>query len=239
MKKLIALLCVVALFGPLRAQDSLRVTPQPIQLEDVVDVLEMNGISIHRFDLRPLLKTHYNVSFYVDEYRHAEKQGRVHSFMFGPNIMSVEVYPEEQWEAVRQEHHLAPNESEFDYIKSVTLTLQVKDDSLATISVGSPGVGRMSKSSLKLYPVEGYTQAINYMYDSRPFRLESVTDGDTVEIPLVFFGSGWYDKRFNVTRFCGESEIDPQLQAEIVKDVPHAYVVGMRLEKMPKKTSTE
>lgn len=239
MKKLATLLCVVALVGTLRAQDSLRVTPQPIQLEDVVDVLEMNGISIHRFDLRPLLKTHYNVSFYVDEYRHAEKQGRVHSFMFGPNIGSVTEYPEEQWEAVRQEHHLAPNESEFDYIKSVTLTLQVKDDSLATISVGSPGVGRMSKSSLKLYPVEGYTQAVNYMYDSRPFRLESVTDGDMVEIPLVFFGSWWYDKRSNFIRFCGESEIDSQLQSQIVKDVPHSYVIGMRLEKMPKKTSTK
>lgn len=234
MKKLITLLCAVALVGDLRAQDSLRVTTQTIQLEDVIDVLDMNDIHVHRFDLQSLLKTHYDITFYVDEYRHAEKQGRVHSFLFGPNIMSVEVYPEEQWEAVRQEHHLAPNESEFDYIKSVTLTLQVKDDSLATISVGSPGVGRMSKSSLKLYPVEGYTQAINYMYDSRPFRLESVTDGDTVEIPLVFFGSWWYDKRFNVTRFCGESEIDPQLQAEIVKDVPHAYVIGMRLEKKKK-----
>lgn len=233
MKKPATLLCVVALFGPLRAQDSLRVTPQPIQLEDVVDVLEMNGISIHRFDLRPLLKTHYNVSFYVDEYRHAEKQGRVHSFMFGPNIMSVEVYPEEQWEAVRQEHHLAPNESEFDYIKSVTLTLQVKDDSLVYISVGSPDAGRMSKR-LKLYPVEGETRYVSYMYSSRPFRLDAVANADTVEIPLVFFGSGWYDKRFNVTRFCGESEIDPQLQAEIVKDVPHAYVVGMRLEKKKK-----
>lgn len=239
MKKLATLLCVVALFGPLRAQDSLRVTPQPIQLEDVVDVLEMNGISIHRFDLRPLLDTRYDITFYVDEYRHAEKQGRVHSFMFGSNIGSVTEYPEEQWEAVRQEHHLAPNESEFDYIKSVTLTLQVKDDSLATISVGSPGVGRMSKSSLKLYPVEGYTQAVNYMYDSRPFRLESVTDGDMVEIPLVFFGSWWYDKRSNFIRFCGESEIDSQLQSQIVKDVPHSYVIGMRLEKMPKKTSTK
>ena len=234
MKKLITLLCAVALVGDLRAQDSLRVTTQTIQLEDVIDVLDMNDIHVHRFDLQSLLKTHYDITFYVDEYRHAEKQGRVHSFMFGSNIGSVTEYPEEQWEAVRQEHHLAPNESEFDYIKSVTLTLQVKDDSLATISVGSPGVGRMSKSSLKLYPVEGYTQAVNYMYDSRPFRLESVTDGDTVEIPLVFFGSWWYDKRSNFIRFCGESEIDPQLQAEIVKDVPHAYVVGMRLEKKKK-----
>lgn len=235
---MIALLCVVALFGPLRAQDSLRVTPQPIQLEDVVDVLEMNGISIHRFDLRPLLKTHYNVSFYVDEYRHAEKQGRVHSFMFGSNIGSVTEYPEEQWEDIRREYHLAPNENEYDLIKAATLVFRVKDDSLVHISISSPDVGRMTKR-LKLYPVEGETRYVSYMYSSRPFRLDAAANADTVEIPLVFFGSGWYDKRFNVTRFCGESEIDPQLQAEIVKDVPHAYVVGMRLEKMPKKTSTE
>lgn len=239
MKKLIALLCAVALVGTLRAQNSVKVIPQSIQLEDVVDVLDMNNIYIHRFDLQPLLDTHYNITFYVDEYRHAEKQGRVHSFLFGPNIGSVTEYPVEQWEAIRQEYHLAPGENEYDRIKTVTLTLQVKDDSLATVSVGSPGVGRMSKSSLKLYPVEGYTQAVNYMYDSRPFRLESVTDGDTVEIPLVFFGSWWYDKRSNFIRFCGESEIDPQLQSQIVKDVPHSYVIGMRLEKMPKKTSTE
>lgn len=87
---------------------------------------------------------------------------------------------------------------------------------------------------LKLYPVEGETRYVSYMYSSRPFRLDAVANADTVEIPLVFFGSGWYDKRFNVTRFCGEREIDPQLQAEIVKDVPHAYVVGMRLEKKKK-----
>ena len=227
MKKLIALLCAVALVGTLRAQNSVKVIPQSIQLEDVVDVLDMNNIYIHRFDLQPLLDTHYNITFYVDEYRHAEKQGRVHSFLFGPNIGSVTEYPVEQWEAIRQEYHLAPGENEYDRIKTVTLTLQVKDDSLATVSVGSPGVGRMSKSSL------------NYMYDSRPFRLESVTDGDTVEIPLVFFGSWWYDKRSNFIRFCGESEIDPQLQSQIVKDVPHSYVIGMRLEKMPKKTSME
>lgn len=233
-KNLIALLCAVALVGTLRAQDSVRITPQPIQLEDVIDVLEMDDIYIHRFDLRPLLDTHYDITFYVDEYRHAEKQGRVHSFMFGSNIGSVTEYPEEQWEDIRREYHLAPDENEYDLIKAATLVFRVKDDSLATISVGSPGVGRMSKSSLKLYPVEGYTQAINYMYDSRPFRLESVTDGDTVEIPLVFFGSWWYDKRSNFIRFCGESEIDPQLQSQIVKDVPHSYVIGMRLEKKKK-----
>lgn len=232
-KNLIALLCAVALVGTLRAQDSVRITPQPIQLEDVIDVLEMDDIYIHRFDLRPLLDTHYDITFYVDEYRHAEKQGRVHSFMFGSNIGSVTEYPEEQWEDIRREYHLAPNENEYDRIKAATLVFRVKDDSLVHISVSSPDVGRMTKR-LKLYPVEGETRYVSYMYSSRPFRLDAVANADTVEIPLVFFGSWWYDKRFNVTRFCGESEIDPQLQSQIVKDVPHAYVVGMRLEKKKK-----
>lgn len=230
MKKLITLLCAVALVGDLRAQDSLRVTTQTIQLEDVIDVLDMNDIHVHRFDLQSLLKTHYDITFYVDEYRHAEKQGRVHSFLFGPNIGSVTEYPEEQREAIRREYHLAPDENEYDRIKTATLVFRVKDDSLVYISMGSPDAGRMIKQ-LKLYPVEGETRYVSYMYSSRPFRLDAVANADTVEIPLVFFGSGWYDKRFNVTRFCGESEIDPQLQSQIVKDVPHAYVIGMRLEK--------
>lgn len=68
----------------------------------------------------------------------------------------------------------------------------------------------------------------------RSILLLCAANADTVEIPLVFFGSWWYDKRFNVTRFCGESEIDPQLQSQMVKDVPHAYVVGIRLEKKKK-----
>lgn len=227
---MIALLCAVALVGTLRAQDSMRITPQPIQLEDVIDVLEMDDIYIHRFDLRPLLDTRYNIIFYVDEYRHAEKQGRVQNFLFGSNIMSVEAYPEEQREAIRREYHLAPDENEYDRIKTATLVFRVKDDSLVYISMGSPDAGRMIKQ-LKLYPVEGETRYVSYMYSSRPFRLDAVANADTVEIPLVFFGSWWYDKRFNVTRFCGESEIDPQLQSQMVKDVPHAYVVGMRLEK--------
>lgn len=238
MRKLIVLLCAVALVGTLRAQDSVKISSQPIQLEDVIDVLEMNDIYIHRFDLRPLLDTRYDITFYVDEYRHTEKQGRVHNFLFGSNIGSVTEYPEEQWEAVRQEYHLAPGENEYDKIKTATLTFRVKDDSLVIISVSSPDVGRMSKI-LKLYPVEGETRHVSYMYSSRPFRLDAVANADTVEIPLVFFGSWWYDKRSNFIRFCGESEIDPRLRSQIVKDVPHSYVIGMRLEKVPKKTSKE
>lgn len=232
MKKLFLLLCAVILSGGLFAQDSLRVSSRQPRLEDVLQVLEMNDVFIHRFDLRSLLKAHYDVFFYVDEYRHAEKQGRVRRFMFGPNIESVESYPEEDREAVRKMFNLAPDEDEFEVIKDVTLTFRVVDDSLAYVSASSSGLGMMA-GEVRLYPVVPDQGDAFYMYSTRPFRLDAVADADAVEIPLVFYGSAWYDKQAHITRFCGEDEIDPQLQAQIVKDVPHFYVVGMGLEKLP------
>ena len=50
MKKLFLLLCAVILSGGLFAQDSLRVSSRQPRLEDVLQVLEMNDVFIHRFD---------------------------------------------------------------------------------------------------------------------------------------------------------------------------------------------
>ena len=46
-------------------------------------------------------------------------------------------------------------------------------------------------------------------------------------IPLILLGSGWFDERFNIFRFCGESEIEPDMSSEILKEVPHHYVLGV------------
>jgi hypothetical protein len=45
------------------------------------------------------------------------------------------------------------------------------------------------------------------------------------------FGSSWYDERFNIYRFCGENEINPDMSSEILKDVPHYYVIGVKFNK--------
>lgn len=231
MKRFILVFCTVALCSILHAQDSVRVSLQKPQLEDVLSVLEMNGTYIYRFDLQSLQNTCYNVTFYIDEYRHAEKQQRVHSFLFGPNIGSIKDFPEEDWAEARRLFDIAPGEFEYVSLPTVTLTFQVKDDSLAYINASSPKLGSMGKS-FKLYPVVPAEGDAFYQYATRPFRQVGLSDADTMEIPLVFYGSAWYDAQSHFTRFCGENEIDPAMQAQIVKDVPHAYVVGMRLEKM-------
>ena len=69
----------------------------------------------------------------------------------------------------------------------------------------------------------------HFNYHTRPFIIEAF-EVDKF-IPLVLFGSSWYDERFNVIRFCGEREIDPDLSSEILKDVPHYYVLGIKFVK--------
>ena len=230
MKKVLLCLMISALAGSLHAQDSIRISPQEPQVADVLNILEYMDINIHRFDLAPLLKAHYNVSFYVDEYKAGRKQQRVHSFMFGSNIQPINEYPEDQQDEVRKKFGLAPDEDEFDYLLSATVTVRKTEDSLAYIHVNAPRAGMMA-TRVQLHPVGPPDGEKWCIYGTRPFRLDAVADADTVEVPLVFYGSAWYDEQYQLIRLCGESEIDPQLQADIVKMVPHFYVVGLRLER--------
>ena len=72
-----------------------------------------------------------------------------------------------------------------------------------------------------------------YHYGARPFRIDGFEPGRF--IPLVFYGSFWYDERANLVRFCGEREIAPDLSSEIVANVPHFYVIGVVLTEKQEK----
>ena len=68
-----------------------------------------------------------------------------------------------------------------------------------------------------------------YMYESRPFELPlNVETGQF--IPLVLYGSYWYDADSEVDRFCGENFISPDLSSDIIKFIPHFYVIGIKIK---------
>lgn len=91
----------------------------------------------------------------------------------------------------------------------------------------------------RLEPVTPEESNAFYRYHAVPFRLAALPDADSVEILLVFYGSAWYDMEFEVTRFCGKTEIDPAMPAEIVQHVTHAYVVGVKPEKIKEEYGAE
>lgn len=103
------------------------------------------------------------------------------------------------------------------------------NDSTYVYSFQSVGGGGFN-ATLKLQPVfapEMPTKQ-SYRYESRPFELVSPVETGMV-IPLVLFGSYWYEKETGVSRFCGEQFIKPDFSSEIIKSIPHFYVFGIKI----------
>ena len=85
---------------------------------------------------------------------------------------------------------------------------------------------------LALQPQYLHNDSINgkklYMYSARPFKTGEFTTDRF--IPLVLLGSAWYDKNIGFYRFCGENEIDPDMSSEILKHIPHYYIIGIETD---------
>ena len=68
-----------------------------------------------------------------------------------------------------------------------------------------------------------------YMYNSRPFELTAPIEKGKF-IPLVLYGSYWFDPDCNACRFCGDNFIKPDLSSDIVKYIPHFFVLGIKFQ---------
>ena len=68
-----------------------------------------------------------------------------------------------------------------------------------------------------------------YMYQSRPFELTAPFEKGKF-IPLVLYGSYWYEPANGGCRFCGDNEIKPDLSSDIVKNIPHFFVFGIKIK---------
>ena len=68
-----------------------------------------------------------------------------------------------------------------------------------------------------------------YIYESRPFELVAPIEKEKF-IPLVLYGSYWYEPANGGCRFCGDNEIKPDLSSDIVKYIPHYFVLGIKIK---------
>ena len=102
-----------------------------------------------------------------------------------------------------------------------------ESDSLVYVSCITT-MGRMTQRLAK-HPlrIPGGRDLVQPRYGSRPFALGSFEAGRF--IPLVMYGSYWFDEPNDAIRFCGEREIAPDMSSEIVGSIPHFYVMGIEL----------
>lgn len=240
MKKILSIaLGILAFISPMQAQNAVTVdkevskdVPTVIkvepQLDDIYEVLKALNINMYRFDLSKYLNEVYDVKLYVDEYEDGKRIKEVGSSRLGKNIKSLKELPEEMRDDFRKIKNVPEGKDEWDNIKEMSVYITKPNDSTAMFTINIPGVLKTNKR-VQLRPV-GEEKV--YLYDPRPFKFNPAGKTDSINIPLIMYGSYWFDARYNVIRMCGEREIDPEMKAEILGKVPHYYVVGLELNKV-------
>lgn len=66
-------------------------------------------------------------------------------------------------------------------------------------------------------------------YAFREFKEEQFATGTF--IPLLMYGSFWWDAKHNIYRFCGDSELTRDMTSSLLKDSPHYYIIGVEFNK--------
>lgn len=232
MKKLLlaTVVCVAACFSSIKAQEDPKVIKTEPQLSDIYEVLETMNIHLFRFDLSEYLQDVYSVKLYIDEYENGKWVKEAGSSHFGKNRESLNNVPENVREDFRKYKKIPEGKDEWDNIKELAVYITKRNDSTAVLSINIPD-GMKTGKPMKLHPIG---EEKLYLYAPRPFKFNATPQQDTVNIPLIMYGSYWVDTKYNVIRMCGEKEIDPEMKAEILQNIPHYFVVGIKLEKVIK-----
>lgn len=169
-------------------------------LRDYLQLLNVNGYMAYSFDTKDFKGKQYEPI--IMEYTKGGEPKDVLGFSFSFPIGEKLVIG------------FAPSSNDSTYIYSYQ-------------SVGGGGFNA-TLNLQQIYAPEVPTKQ-SYRYESRPFKLVSPVETGKL-IPLVLFGSYWYEKETGVSRFCGEKLINPNLSSDLVRSIPHYYVLGIKIK---------
>lgn len=216
-----SLMCSVPLFGQ-------QIKTREAGFEEYRKLLEASGYQVFCFDLTELLGDRYNMTMYIKEYASGKEVDSKQKSL-GTTKKMLTDFPEESRRKITPEMMVDPETQTYKQAEKLTIGFYPSGtDTLANILVDVPTM-RSSNVRLALHGIERPAEKPLYWYNAVPFVLDSFEIGKF--IPLVFYGSGWYDERIGMCRFCGEREIAPDLSSEIVENVPHFYVIGVEFTK--------
>lgn len=226
MKKWTLYITILAGVCTAHAQDLNRIQPS---FDDYISLLNASGYEAYAFDISRLKDTTYDIKIEWKEYDSSSHEP-VNSktlAVFNNRTMVKDF----MWSELSDEELESIKEKSIDfengiYNRSDKITvgfLPVINDSSKRCMVNVDNSGSVI-FNLSLKGVTDKSNNISYLYDSRPFKISSFEPNTF--IPLVLYGSWWYDDNFGVLRFCGESEIDSEMTAKILESIPHYYIIG-------------
>ncbi|MDE5744731.1 MAG: DUF5041 domain-containing protein [Paramuribaculum sp.] len=210
--------------------------PVDSTLSDYAALLRDAGYELYSFDISDLIDNQYTITVTVREY---EGDSLINDNVSGwprtfSNRTMLSEFSEEDRNSIKREDMYDAEKGIYTADEKINIgflpeTDNIKGGKNIRVSVNLPQQGS-TIIQLELHPIffPGSPTPL-YRYSTRPFTTNLWKENEFT--PLVLLGSAWYDQKFNVIRFCGESEIAPDLSSDILKDTPHFYVIGVTVTK--------
>jgi hypothetical protein len=235
MKRLFLFILLLAAARSAPAQEAPAVKPVDNTDEEAFALLDMLGARGFRFDLSAFTAAgEYAFAPYLEEYAAGEEQ-EDSGIRFGAQPNWRPVFPDDAFDSPGEREEwladktLSADGKKYLTFESIGLFIVPRNDSTSRMGFSFYGAMSGGFPPLKLRPLDNRDPA-EYMYDVRPFKI-SPTAEKRQRVPLLLYGSFWWDEKYGVHRFCGESEFEPDLSNETLKQVPHYYVIGVEVEK--------
>ena len=227
---ILALLTVLTLTAQIAAgQVNYKVKPQQATADDYIKLLNFMKYETFSFDVSSLADSTRTIQILCREYDHGKIEEEKHIWTARNRTMISDFGEEDQKEI--HEEGSAYDEANDVYCVTKKILIgftPLKNDSTEQVyvDVENNGCGLIC---LKVKPaVNMKTGETHLEYLTRPFKVATF-QFDTF-IPLVLYGNMWYDENFDIFRFCGENELDPDMSSDMLKEIPHYHVIGMKVK---------
>lgn len=232
MKIIITFIMALALGISCHAQNY-EVKLQKANVDDYIQLLNLAKYEVFSFDISSLCDSTRIFEFVLRECECGKvKSERTHMGIFRPNrLMLSELSEETRQEVIAEGEAYDVEKGIYAVSKKITVNFTpIKNDSLGTAYIDMENAVSMPVF-MKLRPVfDPNANKTTYMhYVTRPYNI-SAFEYDKF-IPLVMYGSFWYDEQFNGFRFCGDNELTPDKLSDIEQLSPHYYVIGIKIHK--------
>lgn len=233
MKRILSIAAfALAAWSTLSAQALKPVKPD---FDAYVSLLQADGYDVQSYDLSALSDSTYSFMLIIREYENGKMIHDGYERFIYPlrNRNMLSRFSEEDQKTVKPEDMADAARGIYSLGTRLNLGLSPLNDSTLRVSMEIPEIGAAYQQLSLRQQVHPKTGTIQHNYNNRPFTAP-VFHSDTF-IPLMLVGSAWYDPHIEMFRFCGESEIAPDLSSEILSHVPHFYVIGVETKKEQEK----
>ena len=227
-----ALLALVALAGQgqelkidVRSGSQSQIKRVATTSDDFMEHMAMYGYEVFTYDISSLRDSVSGFTIVIREFDHQKMIDEKKLYGFRTKTMISE-FNEQDQKSIYEEKDGDDMERGI-YRLSKTLSVgfsPVQSDSVETITLRASRTDA-SPWKLTLKPIAGAPQTV-YRYQNVPYQ--PMTYALDTFIPLVFYGSFWWDKDAKGWRFCGDTELTEEKAktSDYFKYCPNYYIIG-------------